>query len=49
MVRQKELLEMLGISRKTLWRWRQLGLPYHKVERVIYFDVTEVKKWIRSR
>ena len=49
LIKQEELLQLLGVSRKTLWRWRQLGLPTHRVDRILYFDPIEVKKWVRSR
>ena len=46
MIRQKELLSQLRVSRQTLWRWRRLGLPCYKVDKTLFFDEKEVLRWI---
>ena len=46
MIRQKELLSQLRVSRQTLWRWRRLGLPCYKVDKTLFFDEEEVRRWI---
>jgi len=45
---KKEICEWLGISRATLDRWREKGLPYIKGERAVRFDKSEVKKWMEA-
>lgn len=47
MIRQKELLKKLHISRQTLWRWRRAGMPYHRVGNTLFFDEKQVKAWIK--
>jgi len=50
-VRQPELLEVLRVSRMTLWQWRQRGLfPAGKrVGGVVSWDLDEIKTWLPSR
>jgi len=43
-----DLIEELGISRSSLHRYRQEGLPYQKVGGKVLFDLDEVKEWFRS-
>jgi predicted DNA-binding transcriptional regulator AlpA len=51
-MRRHELVEYLGISSSTLRRWE---LRYHdfprrkKIERAVYYDLHEVRRWVRSR
>ena len=42
----EELMEMLKVSRTTIYLWRKNGLPYKKVGRSIRFDYKEVRDWI---
>ena len=48
-VKAKELIEMYGINRSTLWTWQNKGLPVirnhpHYVE----YDTDEVAKWVKE-
>lgn len=43
-----EVCEKLNIHRNTLKRWRDQGLPYHKVNRSIRFDMDEVSDWVKG-
>lgn len=44
---QAELMERLRISRATLFRWRQAGLPTIKLGRTLRFDAVEVLRWVK--
>lgn len=47
-----QLLELTGLSRKTVERWRrEWGFPYIQQDEgcQIYFPVGPVKKWIQDR
>ena len=46
LVTDRELSEILGLSRSTISRLRTLGLPYKKIGRSVRYDLEEVKKWI---
>ena len=40
---------MLKMGRATLYRLRQKGLPYKKINRSIRYDEIEVKNWIDNQ
>ena len=42
----EQLMEILNVSRSTLYLWRKKGLPSKKIGRSIRFDYNEVKNWI---
>jgi len=49
---EKDVAMILGLSVKTLqnWRWRGVGLAYHKIGRSVKYlatDVTEYEKMTR--
>ena len=47
--RADALIETLGISRATLSRWLERGLPHHKIGRLLLFDEDEVDRWIKAQ
>ena len=48
-IRTGELCESLGISLRTLDRWRSRRvIPYYRIGRVILFDVAEVEHALRG-
>ena len=49
MITVKELQEILRISRQTVMRWRQEGMPHYKHQASVRFELEEVKKWLRER
>ncbi|MNE17336.1 Helix-turn-helix domain protein [compost metagenome] len=43
-----DMLEMFNISKSTLDRRRKEGLPFSKVAKKLFFNKTEVNKWIEK-
>ena len=41
-----EIAEHLGVSRDTVYRWIDHGLPAHKVQRLWKFKIEEVDAWV---
>jgi predicted DNA-binding transcriptional regulator AlpA len=46
LVRVNDLLKQVRISRATLFRWMNQGLPHKKIGRIVLFDPPEVAAWI---
>jgi len=44
----EQITEHLGISRDTVYRWIDRGLPAHKIGRLWKFKVSEVDEWVRA-
>lgn len=44
-----ELCQLLHVSKSTLWRLRQDGLPYLTIRRQLRFDLAEVRQWLSER
>lgn len=51
LVTAKEVMEELGISRSTLFRYvREKGFPEYKLNRTTTrYDMQEVRAWVRER
>lgn len=45
----KEVANLLGVSRRQLYRWIPLGCPAHKVGGRTVFFADEVISWVRSQ
>jgi len=46
---QEEVLELLGIERKTLYTYRkEYGLPCYKIRGKVFFKYEEVMKWLEN-
>lgn len=46
----KKLAELLGVNRRTIYRYIDLGMPYKSIsEYKKAFDLEEVKEWIGER
>lgn len=45
----KQLMEILGKSRGTIYNYMRDGMPYVKKGRFVYFDKNEVLDWIDKR
>jgi len=44
-----ELMKLLKVSKRTIVYWREQGMPFKKINRLVRFDLDEVKKWIDER
>ena len=49
MIRLKELLDELKISKPTIYRWIGNGCPVHYVGSIPYFDMQEVTEWMKNQ
>lgn len=49
LITTKELQDLLGVSRRTIYRWIEKGLPKIKVENTLRFSKPEVEKWLLER
>lgn len=46
---RKELAQALKVNIKTIYNWRQNGMPFKTIGGVIRFDPDEVTKWIEEQ
>lgn len=44
----KDLQSELGISRMTIYRWIEKGLPVIRVGGLVRFDAEDIKKWMND-
>lgn len=49
MVRLSGILEVMKISKPTMYKWIKSGCPVHYVGSIPYFDVEEVIQWIKLK
>jgi excisionase family DNA binding protein len=45
----KEVQELLNVSRFTVYRWRQQGMPYTQIKGSVRFDIDQVNAWIEEQ
>ncbi|MCC5808701.1 MAG: helix-turn-helix domain-containing protein [Opitutales bacterium] len=44
-----EIAEYLGVQPDTVYKWvRRMGMPAHKVGRLLKFKAAEIDDWVRS-
>ncbi len=45
----EEIAEHLGVKKETIYKWvRTTDIPFHKVGRLVKFQVIEVDQWVRE-
>ena len=45
----EEIAEHLGVKKDTIYKWvRTTDIPFHKVGRLVKFQVKEVDQWVRE-
>jgi hypothetical protein len=50
LVTAKTLGEKLSISKRTVCRWKNLGMPYIQISyKTVRYDLDEVMEWIKVR
>ena len=44
-----DIAEHLGVKKYTIYKWvRTTDIPFHKVGRLVKFQVKEVDQWVRE-
>ena len=44
-----EIADHLGIKKDTVYKWvRKRNLPFHKMGKLLKFQIKEVDKWVRE-
>ena len=46
---KEDICKWLQVSRATVDRWRQDGMPSKKIGRLVRFEKSEVEKWLDSK
>lgn len=49
LITNKELQELLNVSRYTIYDWMKEGMPHIKIKKTVRFNKTEVEKWLLER
>jgi len=49
MLTKNEIAELLQVSRATIDRLREKGMPSHKIGKQVRFDENEVKEWVKKQ
>lgn len=50
-LKEKELMQELGVTRQALVNWREAGLPFFKgplPKSPVWYDIEEVREWLRD-
>lgn len=45
----KDLSQLIGVSRQTVWRWQHQGMPSHRTQRGRHFVLDEVLSWMKEQ
>lgn len=45
----KDLQELFGVDRTTIYDWRKSGLPYYKLGGSVRFKEEEVLQWVENQ
>ena len=45
----KEVADILGVSRQTVYNWRKKGLPCVVVNNIPYYRSSEVSEWLNGQ
>jgi len=48
-LRSKDIMALFGISRASLYYWRQNGLPYIGGGQMIFYELDKVTEWLNTR
>ena len=44
-----QVATLLNVKKPTVYSWAHIGvIPHYKVKKVIRFDATEIKEWIKK-
>ena len=44
-----EIAAHLGVKKDTIYKWvRTTDIPYHKVGKLLKFQISEVDKWVKD-
>lgn len=46
LVSQQRIALLLGVSTRTIEKWRLVGLPCYKIGKPVRFKVSEVLEWV---
>jgi len=47
---EAQVVEELGVTRPTLYRWRRFGMPYVPLgTRAVRYNLSEVMQWLEER
>lgn len=51
MMRETEVADQFGVSRRTLqgWRWRGGGPPYVRIGAAVRYEPAEVRAWLDAQ
>lgn len=44
-----QLASEFKVSRQTIFNWRKEGMPYHRLNHMIRFDLGEVVDWLQKK
>lgn len=48
LVTEKELIDLIKVSRMSIYSWRKKGLPYLKIGNTLRYESDEVIKWMKD-
>lgn len=48
MLRMKDVMELFGISRVTVYAWIKKGMPHIYVGKLLFFEKDRISEWVQS-
>jgi len=45
----EELCKLFRVTRTTMLRWRNEGMPYHGKGKVLRYKLSEVEEWLKGQ
>lgn len=48
MLRMKDIVQLFGVSRMTVYKWMQEGMPHIRIGSLLFFEKEKVLQWVRS-
>ncbi len=45
----EEVAEMLKVARSTVYKFKEMGLPFIKLGKVIRFELNDVVSWVEQQ
>jgi excisionase family DNA binding protein len=49
LITEKQLIDLLKLSRATISRLRKNGMPYKKIGKSVRYDYDEVRQWLEKQ